>query len=94
MRAFLYNGAFELPDDFSGSLSDALRIVADYQEKAEPNMSPSDVVNLSEDEIDTHNKNVKEKLNNLWYVKHEKGNRHVYSHGFLSVNDGEWVYDS
>ena len=85
-------GYFELADDFTGKLSDALRALADYHETI--GLSSPDR-HLGDDELTDQEKKLdKEFADSIfgrWLKNREKGNRLTAAVGLSEYVDGEWV---
>jgi len=98
MKAFQTAFCFTLPDEFGGTVADALRLVADYEDKVRlenDGITPDygDEISLTDAE--------EKLLDQIWSFvqrKHEavssKGRRYVGMAQIAELNDGdtEWTY--
>jgi hypothetical protein len=81
-----------LPDDFSGSMEDALRYVADYRPTTPPQPSP-----VSAEHKAAHNKAVADLEAITWPVFHEavtqRGTQQLITFGVDTLDEGAWTRD-
>jgi len=90
MKLFRYNGHFTLPDDFTGNVSDALRLLADYHESKMGESTKKEKVIKEENDIFNKSNSL---LYSHWMEAHEEGKRHVAHVSLIEYKDEdkEWI---